>query len=69
MAAAIGLARSYAIEKLGFEANTQLDIRLGIGANATTQVVRHAFLQTKFPQEPIIDELKRWLKTGLLMPH
>lgn len=64
---AIQLAKAYAIGRLGFAATPELDIRLAIAANATSHVLRYAFLQTEFPQEKVTDELKQWLKAALLM--
>jgi AcrR family transcriptional regulator len=63
----IQLAKAYAVGQLGFQPSPELDIRLAIAANATTHVLRYAFLQTEFPQEQVTDELKRWLKAALLM--
>ena len=67
MDAAIQLAKAYAIGQLGFQESPELEIRMAIAANATTHVLRYAFLQTEFPQEQVTDELKRWLKAALLM--
>lgn len=63
----IQLAKAYAVERLGFKVTPELEIRLAIATNATTHVLRYAFLQTDFPQEQVTDELKRWLKAALLM--
>ncbi len=67
MESAIQLARAYAIGRLGFPATPQLDIRLALAANATTNILRYAFQQTEFPLESVTDELKLWLKAALLM--
>ena len=50
MDAAIQLAKAYAIGQLGFQESPELEIRMAIAANATTHVLRYAFLQTEFPQ-------------------
>jgi AcrR family transcriptional regulator len=65
--AAIQLAKAYAVGKLGFTLTRELDIRLALAANATTNILRYAFQQTEFPHEEVTDELKRWLKAALLM--
>jgi AcrR family transcriptional regulator len=67
MKSAIQLGRAYAIGRLGFPATPQLDIRLALAANATTNILRYAFQQTEFPLESVTDELKLWLKAALLM--
>jgi AcrR family transcriptional regulator len=64
---AIRLARVYAVEKLGFLEGPVLDIRLAVAANATSNILRYAFNQTEFPLDQVIGELKRWLRTALLM--
>jgi AcrR family transcriptional regulator len=64
---AITTAKSYAVERLGLPASEALDIRLAVAANATAHILRYAFNQTDFPQEHVIAELKRWLRTALLM--
>jgi AcrR family transcriptional regulator len=65
--AALALAKVYAVERLGFVASEDLEIRLAMAANATTHVLRYAFQQTEFPRDRVIAELKRWLKAALLM--
>jgi AcrR family transcriptional regulator len=64
---AIRLAKVYAVERLGFTASADLDLRLAIATEATTQILRYAFLQTEFPQARVISELKHWLKAALLI--
>jgi AcrR family transcriptional regulator len=63
----IGLAKIYAMQRLGFPASDDLEIRLAMAANATTHVLRYAFQQTEYPQDRVIAELKRWLRSALLM--
>ena len=65
--AVLTLAKVYAVERLGFQASEELEIRLAMAANATTHVLRFAFQQTDYPQDRVIAELKRWLKAALLM--
>lgn len=64
---AIQLAKSYAIEKLGFQASPQLDLRLAIAATAASEILRFAFKDNDFPRDDVIAELKHWLKAALLM--
>ena len=64
---AIHLARAYAVEKLGFIEGPALDIRLAVAANACAHILRYAFNQTAYPLDEVITELKRWLRTALLM--
>jgi len=64
---AIHLARAYAVEKLGFIEGPALDIRLAVAANACAHILRYAFNQTEYPLDQVICELKRWLRTSLLM--
>lgn len=64
---AIQLAKAYAVGRLNFQPSPELEVRLAIAANATTHILRYAFLQTDFPQEQVTDELKRWLRAALLM--
>jgi AcrR family transcriptional regulator len=64
---AIHLARSYAIEKLGFQEGQALDIRLAVAANATAHILRYAFNQIEYPLDEVVGELKRWLRTALVM--
>jgi len=63
----IRLARFHAVEKLGFVEGPALDIRLAVAANSTTHILRYAFNQTDYPLDQVIGELKRWLRTALLM--
>jgi len=64
---AIMTAKAYAVEKLGFPDGQALDIRLSVAANVTAHMLRYAFNQTAFPLDEVITELKRWLRTSLLM--
>ena len=64
---AIATAKSYAVERLGFPQNETLDVRLAVAATATSHILRYAFNQTAFAQEAVVAELKRWLRTALLM--
>jgi AcrR family transcriptional regulator len=64
---AVRLAKAYAVERLGFGASPDLDLRLAIAVEATTQILRYAFQQTEFPRARVVGELKHWLKAGLLM--
>jgi len=63
----IRMARIYAVERLGFEEGPSLDIRLAVAANACAHILRYAFNQTDYPLDQVIAELKRWLRTSLLM--
>jgi AcrR family transcriptional regulator len=63
----IRMARVYAVERLGFEEGPSLDIRLAVAANAGAHILRFAFNQTDYPLDQVIAELKRWLRTSLLM--
>jgi len=63
----IRLASFHAVEKLGFVEGPALDIRLAVAANSTTHILRYAFNQTDYPLDQVIGELKRWLRTALLM--
>jgi AcrR family transcriptional regulator len=65
--AAIELAKDYAIAALGFEASPDLDLRLAIATEATSQILRYAFEQTEFPRDRVIAELKHWLKAALIL--
>lgn len=65
--AAIGLARAYAVERLGIPASSELDLRLAIATEATAQMLRYAFQQTRFPRDKVIAEIKQWLKAILLL--
>lgn len=64
--AAIRLAKAYAVERLGFEDGSDLEIRLAVASNTATHILRYAFNQTEFPLDQVIGELKRWLRTALL---
>ncbi len=64
---AIHMAKVYAIEKLGFEASADLDLRLAIAGTAATEILRFAFQENGFPRDRVIAELKHWLKAALLM--
>lgn len=64
---AIMTAKIYAVEKLGFPNGQALDVRLAVAANVTSHMLRYAFNQTEFAQDQVIAELKRWLRTSLLM--
>jgi AcrR family transcriptional regulator len=61
------MAKLYALEPLGIPASPELELRLGIAAAATMQVLRYAFQQTDHPPEKVVAELKRWLRAALLM--
>jgi AcrR family transcriptional regulator len=63
----IRMARIYAVERLGFEEGQSLDIRLSVAANATAHILRYAFNQADYPLDQVIGELKRWLRTALLV--
>jgi AcrR family transcriptional regulator len=63
----IRMARVYAVAKLAFEEGPTLDIRLAVATNACTHMLRYAFNQTDYPLDQVIAELKRWLRTSLLM--
>jgi AcrR family transcriptional regulator len=64
---AIRTAKVYAVAKLGFPENDALEVRLAVAANGTAHILRYALNQTAYPQDQVIGELKRWLKSALLM--
>jgi AcrR family transcriptional regulator len=64
---AIPMARAYAVKTLGFPENPELDLRLAIASTATTEILRFAFQDNRYPRDQVIGELKRWLKAALLM--
>lgn len=64
---AVQLAKAYAAERLGIPMTPELDVRLAVATEATNQILRYAFQQTQFPRDQVIDELKRWLKSVLLL--
>jgi AcrR family transcriptional regulator len=62
---AVQLVKAYAVERLGIQASPELDLRLAIATEATTQILRYAFQQSDFPRDQVIAELKLWLKAAL----
>jgi AcrR family transcriptional regulator len=65
--AAVQLAKAYAVDRLGFVATPELDLRLAIATQAAAQSLRYAFEQAEFPRDQVIAEIKRWLRAALLL--
>jgi AcrR family transcriptional regulator len=63
----VQMAKRYAIGRLGFSPSADLDLKLAVAMEATAQLLRYAFLQTEFPQDRVIAELKQWLRAALLL--
>jgi AcrR family transcriptional regulator len=61
------LAKSYGVAYLGMADNPDLDLRLAMAAEASSQLLKFAFTQTSFDQDRVIAELKRLLKASLLI--
>lgn len=62
-----GLAMTFAAARLGIDSSPELDLRVAMAMEASTQLLRYAFTQKDFDQDRVIAELKRFLKTALLM--
>jgi len=62
-----GLAMTFATARLGIAPSPELDLRVAMAMEASTQLLRYAFTQRDFEQDRVIGELKRFLKTALLM--
>ena len=63
----VELAMAYATTRLGMASSPELDLRVAMAGEASSQLLRYAFSQTEFDEGRVIDELKRFLKATLLM--
>ncbi|HLG86218.1 MAG TPA: TetR/AcrR family transcriptional regulator [Alphaproteobacteria bacterium] len=63
----VELAMAFATTRLGMASSPELDLRLAMAGEASSQLLRYAFTQRAFDEERVVDELKRFLKATLLM--
>ena len=60
------LAKAFGIAKLRIPDTPDLDLRLAMATEASTQLLRYAFTQTSFEEDRVVTELKQLLKASLL---